>query len=228
MPSWDTASQKKIRDALNVLASAMGGFEHAFGSKSDVAPVDYLIGCASGWGGNPHKDASYRIFRTRQERWQNDLQVACAGRCASRRFLVDQRLQRRRILLRRTTSTPIQSTISRRRSRRTARWIFSSGAATVRCPIACLLARVGTMRFACTDLAPKFSMGRGNSRRRSRRGDRRSALIEQSASCRATNHRLLGFLHFDQRNDVGNFPKLVVTPRPSPGYAQLRMDLTKL
>ncbi len=62
VPSWDVASQKKIRDALNVLASAMGGFEGAFGSKSEVDPVDYLIGCASGWGGNPHKDASYAFF----------------------------------------------------------------------------------------------------------------------------------------------------------------------
>ena len=62
VPSWDAANQKKIRDALNVLASAMGGFEGAFGSKSEVDPVDYLIGCASGWGGNPHKDASYSFF----------------------------------------------------------------------------------------------------------------------------------------------------------------------
>lgn len=62
VPSWDTASQKKIRDALNLLASAMNGFEGAFGSKSEVNPVDYLIGCASGWGGNPHKDASYAFF----------------------------------------------------------------------------------------------------------------------------------------------------------------------
>jgi hypothetical protein len=59
VPNWDATSQKKIRDALNVLASAMGGFAKAFGSKAEVEPLDYLIGCASGWGGNPHKDATY-------------------------------------------------------------------------------------------------------------------------------------------------------------------------
>jgi len=59
IPKWDAASQKKIRDALLVLATSTGGFSHAFGSKEQVDPVLHLIGTAAGWGGNPDKDAAY-------------------------------------------------------------------------------------------------------------------------------------------------------------------------
>ena len=62
VPNWDPASQKKIRDALLVLASATGGFKGAFGAKSEVDPIKHLIGTAAGWGGNPDKDASYLSF----------------------------------------------------------------------------------------------------------------------------------------------------------------------
>jgi len=62
VPNWDAASQKKIRDALLVLASATGGFKAAFGTKGEVDPVRHLIGSAAGWGGNPDKDASYLSF----------------------------------------------------------------------------------------------------------------------------------------------------------------------
>jgi hypothetical protein len=62
VPNWDAASQKKIRDALLVLASATGGFKGAFGTKGEVDPVKHLIGTAAGWGGNPDKDATYLSF----------------------------------------------------------------------------------------------------------------------------------------------------------------------
>jgi hypothetical protein len=62
VPAWDAASQKKIRDALLVLASATGGFKGAFGAKSEVDPIRHLIGTAAGWGGNPDKDATYLSF----------------------------------------------------------------------------------------------------------------------------------------------------------------------
>jgi hypothetical protein len=58
-PNWDPVSQKKIRDALLVLAEFTGGFKNAFGPKGQVDPVKHLIGTAAGWGGNPDKDASY-------------------------------------------------------------------------------------------------------------------------------------------------------------------------
>lgn len=59
VPNWDQASQKKIREALLVLAQFTGGFKNAFGAKGQVDPVRHLIGTASGWGGNPDKDATY-------------------------------------------------------------------------------------------------------------------------------------------------------------------------
>jgi hypothetical protein len=60
LPSWDAASQKKVRDALLVLASTMHDFKKAFGTKNEVDPVRHLIGAAAGWGGNPDKDAAQR------------------------------------------------------------------------------------------------------------------------------------------------------------------------
>jgi hypothetical protein len=59
MPHWDQASQKKVREALLVLASTLPDTKHMFGSKDAVDPVRRLIGSASAWGGNPEKDALY-------------------------------------------------------------------------------------------------------------------------------------------------------------------------
>jgi hypothetical protein len=58
-PDWDQASQKKVRDALLVLATTIPDFRKAFGTKGQVDPVRHLIGTAAGWGGNPDKDAIY-------------------------------------------------------------------------------------------------------------------------------------------------------------------------
>ena len=62
VPNWDQASQKKVRDALLVLASTISGFKRAFGPKNEVDPIKHLIGTAAGWGGNPDKDATYLGF----------------------------------------------------------------------------------------------------------------------------------------------------------------------
>lgn len=58
-PHWDPASQKKVRDALLVLASTMPDFKKAFGTREQVDPVRHLIGTAAAWGGNPDSDATY-------------------------------------------------------------------------------------------------------------------------------------------------------------------------
>jgi hypothetical protein len=58
-PDWDQASQKKVRDALLVLATTMPDFRKAFGTKGQVDPIRHLIGTAAAWGGNPDKDAIY-------------------------------------------------------------------------------------------------------------------------------------------------------------------------
>ena len=59
VPNWDQASQKKVRDALLVLATTLPDFKKAFGTKAQVDPVRHLIGTAAAWGGNPDKDATY-------------------------------------------------------------------------------------------------------------------------------------------------------------------------
>jgi hypothetical protein len=59
VPKRDKASQDKVREALLALASTVHELDNAFGSKQQVAPLNYLIGSAAGWGGNPDKDARY-------------------------------------------------------------------------------------------------------------------------------------------------------------------------
>jgi hypothetical protein len=59
LPAWDAASQKKVRDALLVLAATMPDFKRAFGTQAQVDPVRHLVGTAAAWGGNPDKDATY-------------------------------------------------------------------------------------------------------------------------------------------------------------------------
>lgn len=59
VPDWDQASQKKVRDALLVLATTIPDFKGAFGKKGEVDPVRHLVGTAAGWGGNPDRDATY-------------------------------------------------------------------------------------------------------------------------------------------------------------------------
>ncbi|WP_339544897.1 DUF1254 domain-containing protein [Pseudomonas sp. RA_35y_Pfl2_P32] len=59
VPKWDQASQKKIRDALAVLGSTIPDYNQSFGPRGMVNPIHHLIGTATGWGGNPAKDAIY-------------------------------------------------------------------------------------------------------------------------------------------------------------------------
>jgi hypothetical protein len=62
IPKWDPVSQKKIREALLVLATTVTDTSNAFGTKDQVDPVQRLIGAASAWGANPPKDATYLNF----------------------------------------------------------------------------------------------------------------------------------------------------------------------
>ena len=59
VPNWDKASQDKLRDAINVLASTLTDTKLCFGDKDEVDPIAHLLGAAYGWGGNPIKDAMY-------------------------------------------------------------------------------------------------------------------------------------------------------------------------
>ena len=66
VPGWDPVSQKKIREALLVLATTVTDTSNAFGTKDQVDPVQRLIGAASAWGANPPKDATYLNFVPKQ------------------------------------------------------------------------------------------------------------------------------------------------------------------
>ena len=59
VPKWDQASQTKVREALEVLGSTIPNYNQSFGPKGSVNPIHHLIGTATGWGGNPAKDAIY-------------------------------------------------------------------------------------------------------------------------------------------------------------------------
>jgi hypothetical protein len=58
-PQWDPTSQKKVRDALLILADTLPDTKRMFGTKEQVDPIRHLIGSASAWGGNNEKDALY-------------------------------------------------------------------------------------------------------------------------------------------------------------------------
>jgi hypothetical protein len=59
IPTWDQASQKKVRDALLTLASTLPETKRMYGRKDEVDPVRFLIGAAQGWGANPEREALY-------------------------------------------------------------------------------------------------------------------------------------------------------------------------
>lgn len=59
IPNWDQESQKKVRDALLVLATTLPDTRNMFGTKDQVDPVRFLIGSAMGWGANPPTEATY-------------------------------------------------------------------------------------------------------------------------------------------------------------------------
>lgn len=59
VPKWGLQVRRRSGKPLLVLVSTLPDMRHAFGTKSEVDPVRYLIGSASAWGGNPDKDAIY-------------------------------------------------------------------------------------------------------------------------------------------------------------------------
>ena len=62
VPKWDKVSFEKLSAAFAVLGDSLPDKNHMFGSKAEVDPVRRLIGVATGWGGNPEKDAIYQGF----------------------------------------------------------------------------------------------------------------------------------------------------------------------
>jgi hypothetical protein len=66
MPNWDQDSQKKVRDALLVLASTIPDFRHAFGTKEEVDPIRHLIGTAADGAAIPTKTLPTSTSRSRR------------------------------------------------------------------------------------------------------------------------------------------------------------------
>jgi hypothetical protein len=59
VPDWDDASRTKVRDALTALGQTLVDTRRMFGTRDNVDPLKHLIGTATGWGGNPERDAVY-------------------------------------------------------------------------------------------------------------------------------------------------------------------------
>ena len=59
VPKWDKTSLLKVRNALAVLASTVSDTKGFFGDKSKLDRLDFLMGTAAGWGGNPKEGAVY-------------------------------------------------------------------------------------------------------------------------------------------------------------------------
>lgn len=66
LPTYDKASQDKVRTALLDLAATLPSLNGAFGARDMVDPTHHLIGCAAGWGGNPDTEARYINVTPRQ------------------------------------------------------------------------------------------------------------------------------------------------------------------
>ena len=59
IPNWDPVTHVAIRDTLKKVSTVIPQRLEMFGSRGQVDPVAQLIGTATGWGGNPPKDATY-------------------------------------------------------------------------------------------------------------------------------------------------------------------------
>lgn len=59
VPDWDLEQLETLRKALNVVAATATDSTGMFGDKSKLDPVEYLLGAAYGWGGNPKEGAIY-------------------------------------------------------------------------------------------------------------------------------------------------------------------------
>ena len=97
IPQWDPVSQKAVRDALIQLAATLPDSKGMFGTKEDTDPVRRLIGAATGWGGNPEKDAMYFSVNPADNDGATSYRLT-VGQVPGRWVLVGHRLQQRRLL----------------------------------------------------------------------------------------------------------------------------------
>jgi hypothetical protein len=66
VPTWDEKSLLKVRHALAVLASTVTDTSGFFGDRNKLERLDFLMGTAAGWGGNPKEAAMYFSYSPEQ------------------------------------------------------------------------------------------------------------------------------------------------------------------
>lgn len=62
LPEWDLGSLETMRKLLVEVAKTKPDFASAFGEKDKLNPIDWLLGTAYGWGGNPKEAAIANNF----------------------------------------------------------------------------------------------------------------------------------------------------------------------
>ena len=86
VPNWDPASQKKVRDALLVLATTIPRTSaRAFGTKGQVDPVQHLIGTAAGLGRQSRQGRDLSQRHAGEERRQRRSTSSTSRTCRSTR-----------------------------------------------------------------------------------------------------------------------------------------------
>ena len=119
VPNWDQASQKKVRDALLVLNETLPDLRNAGGRKEEVDPVRHLIGTASAWGLNPDKEAVYLNVTPAKNDGKTIYKLNVPGNVPVDAFW-SVIVYEPPAISRRTSTTLIRSTASRRRRTRMA------------------------------------------------------------------------------------------------------------
>jgi hypothetical protein len=96
IPDWDTEARNEIASVLSVLRATLPDWRGATGLPEELDPIRHLIVTAIGWGLNPEKEATYLNVTPAL----NDGTTFTGSRSprSRRRLLVDQRVQRARLL----------------------------------------------------------------------------------------------------------------------------------
>jgi hypothetical protein len=135
IPNWDQASQKKVRDALLVLASTMADFKQAFGTREQVDPIRHLIATAAAWAATPTRMRPISTSRPRRTTATRSTS-STSGMCQSTASGPSASTMKKAIT-RKTRTTPTRSTILPRRKAPMVRSRSSSAAATASFRTAC-------------------------------------------------------------------------------------------
>jgi hypothetical protein len=153
VPNWDPVSQKKVRDALLVLASTVTDTSRAFGTRDEVDPVQRLIGAP-----RPGEPTHRKMPLILTSCPATTMAARSTGSTCKRSLLMGSGRSvstAPRAIIKRTSTRPTRLTPSRRRRAPTALLGSSSAGAMARSPTACRRCRAGTTWFASTARAQR-------------------------------------------------------------------------